>query len=588
MKIILAKNLGYCLGVRRAMELAFTAVNQRRGTVYCHGPLIHNQPAMELLASKGLKLYDPQNPPSDLKEARLIIRAHGLPPLEEAKVRTLFPVIIDATCPKVVAVQRLIAKKAAEGKSILIWGTAGHPEVEGLLGYALGRGVVFGNLQELERLPEYQDIFLVSQTTQDSEIFPEIEAAVLKRYPKAHTEIHKTICEATRLRQEGVKTLCEKANALVIVGGKNSGNTRRLEDLGKKLKIPTVAVEGPLEIPPGFVKERTRIAVASGASTPLWQIRRVYQALSAVGRVSDHNILAFIMRFFRALVLSNIYIALGAGAMGWAMALVVGITLPTIFFGLFFAFTNAMHLLNGFLDQGSDKYNDPDRAEFLKKYYIPLVVLKIFTWLLSLFAANLAGPKVLIFLAILSILGMCYASPLPWGRLNNLGMARFKDVPLAKTLSISWGWSALLIFPYFLASPPFLPLTFKGLSQGVLAFGLIFIQVLARTFLKDLEEARGDRIFGLRSPADILGIRCSVKFLSALYLFWILYLSCGVIINILQPWALLLVISGPLYNALMLRRYLKKPGLGGFQFDIILDGQFLLAFLLLFLTRALC
>jgi 4-hydroxy-3-methylbut-2-enyl diphosphate reductase len=123
MKIVLSESLGYCLGVRRAMDLAFSALNRAEGEVYSSGPLIHNRPALDLLRDKGLLLWEEGNTPAKKGPgpATVIIRAHGLPPEEERKLLGAGLRVIDATCPRVAKVQRLVAREAGNGKTIIIW-----------------------------------------------------------------------------------------------------------------------------------------------------------------------------------------------------------------------------------------------------------------------------------------------------------------------------------------------------------------------------------------------------------------------------------------------------------------------------------
>jgi 4-hydroxy-3-methylbut-2-enyl diphosphate reductase len=280
--------------------------------------------------------------------------------------------VVDATCPRVLWVQKLVNKEALRGKTILIWGSAGHPEVEGLLGYAQGQGLVFEGPDDVAGLPDCREVFLVAQTTQDLALWPEVQAAVLGRWPQAQER--NTICQATALRQRETRRLCRVAQSLVVVGGRDSGNTRRLAEIGRQANIPTLAVEGPDEIEPQFLAGGDgTVAVAAGASTPIWQIRAVLQKLQALDRTRGNSPPAFFRRLFRALALSNIYVGLGAGFLGVAVAKWADFKPPGYFFGLYFFYVQAMHLLNGFLDRESARYNDPDRAVFLSQYRRPLV-----------------------------------------------------------------------------------------------------------------------------------------------------------------------------------------------------------------------
>jgi 4-hydroxy-3-methylbut-2-enyl diphosphate reductase len=553
------------------MDLAFQNLAQAVGPVYGYGPLIHNKPAGELLADKGLKLWPG---PAGLKldeKATVIVRAHGLPPKAWADLERLPVKVVDATCPRVLGVQKLVAKEAAKGSAVLIWGTLGHPEVEGLLGYADDKGLVISGPQDILALPDLKDVFLVAQTTQDLELWPEVIAAVKSRWPLARFK--DTICLATVNRQKETQRLCLNAQALVVVGGKESANTLRLAEIGRRAGLPTLAVEGPEEIESSFAEGLSQVALTAGASTPIWQLRAVAQKLEALERSRGSSPPDFVARLFRALALSNIYVGLGAGALSLAVAKWGGFNPADFYFGLAFFYVQAMHLLNGFLDRESSRYNDPDRAVFLSQYRLALAFCGASSLFLALSAANLAGPWVLAQMLIQSALGLAYALPLP---VKVFKVRRLSDLPLSKTLSIAGGWAVLLAGPAILADPPLIPRTMEGLKLISLIGGAIFLNVLTRTIIMDLEEAFGDRLFGRKTLVYLLGrdralmILGLVMVLGAIYLLTAYFKGAPTIV-------LWLFFCGPLYNALFLLRYFRGLGLMGFKLDLILDAQFLLA-----------
>jgi 4-hydroxy-3-methylbut-2-enyl diphosphate reductase len=558
------------------MDLALSELNRRGSPVYCDGPLLHNPQGLELLKNKGLILLDKDSLPPDLDKSVIIIRAHGLPPEEERFLRETGARIVDATCPKVAAARNLVRAESQKGYFILLWGTQGHPEVEGLLGYAGENSRAFQSLAELADLPAAPKFLLASQTTNENAGFAAIAAGVSELFPAAELKIRNTICAATVRRQEGLVALAEKTRAIVVVGGRDSGNTQRLAALAQKSGALVAAVEGPQDLPEGFGKDLEEVGVAAGASTPLWQIRWVCQALAALGREREETARAFVLRLARALVLSCLYVGLGAGAMGWALAQVLRAEPPGTLWGLFIAFATFMHLFNGFLDRDSARYNDPDRADFIGKYWAPLVFLDIGCLALSLSGAYLLGRPLFYFVAAHLSLSLLYFVPWPWAWARRRGPRSCKDIPCSKTLCTSAGWAFLLTGPLFFARPPALSFAGGDFFWGACAWLAVFLQVLSRVFLMDLEEARGDRIFGKKSPAAVLGLAGSRKFLRVFFVAWALFLLAASLMGEGRPFYLLLI-PGPLYNAFILRRFLTGPGLGGFQFDLLLDAQFFLA-----------
>ncbi|MDR1609082.1 MAG: 4-hydroxy-3-methylbut-2-enyl diphosphate reductase [Deltaproteobacteria bacterium] len=567
MKIDFSKHQGYCFGVRRAMDLAFKSLAQS-GPVYSHGSLIHNRAAGDLLAAKGLKLWPGFVEKGTL--ATVIVRAHGLAPLAMEELVSQGVKVVDATCPRVLWVQRLVRAEASLGRTVLIWGSAGHPEVEGLLGHSLGQGLVIAGPEDIEKLPDFAATFLVAQTTQDLEIWSSVVAATLKRWPDA--KYRDTICRATFNRQTETKRLCRTAQALVVVGGRDSANTQRLAEIGRKAGLPTLAVEGPEEIEPGFVAEIQSVGLAAGASTPIWRIRAVAQRLEALARRQGGSPKDFFRRLLRSLALSNLYVGLGAGALGWAMAKWSGFVPPSFFFGLYFFYVQAMHLLNGFLDRESARHNDPDRAVFLSQYRWPLAFCGITCLFLALSAAHLAGPWVLTQLLIQSALGLAYALPWPF---RVFGFKRLSELPLSKTISTSVGWAALLSLPAILADPPLMARDLAGLKLTGLIFGEVFLEVLSRAMIMDLRETQGDWLFGRQTIASFLGRSGAIKLLATILGVWAIYLLTIWFMG--GPSVILwLLVFGPIYNALFLKRYWRGLGLMGYQMDIILDARLLI------------
>jgi 4-hydroxy-3-methylbut-2-enyl diphosphate reductase len=563
------------------MNLTFACLESRQGTVYSHGPLIHNKGALDLLESKGLKSWPPHESDYVDPKGTVIIRAHGLAPDEESKLKATGLKVVDATCPRVAGVQRLVASHVKGGGSVIIWGTAGHPEVEGVLGYAQGLGYVVPTPQKVAELPELKNVLMVAQTTQDKEKWPEMTQAVLKRFPGAKTI--DTICQATVNRQSEARRLASECKALVIVGGRDSGNTKRLGALGERAGLPTLVVEGPDEIEADFVKGLSSVGLAAGASTPLWQIRSVKQRLEALSRAGEPSPSNFLKRFMRALVLSNIYIGLGAGSLGLALAYVAGYPVSGLYFGLFFFFAQVMHLLNAFIDRGSSRTNDPDRAIFLVKYKRVLIFLGNCCFLLSLSGAYLAGPLVLALIIFLSLARVLYNLPIFGPYQQTLGIVSLKDLPMAKSLAISGGWAALLTIPPIASSPPIIPQTAHGLLITAVLFTLVLLNLLARTLVMDFQDWLGDRMFGSRTSVTLFGWKKASKLLWGLMAFWALFIVSVHFYLFPNSPALLLLIPGPLLNAVTLRYLHRHIGMGGYLFDFCLDGQFLLAGLLVWL-----
>ena len=199
---------------------------------------------------------------------RVIIRAHGIPRQVEERVRAGGALVVDATCPKVKKAQLAIARATRQGATLLLFGEADHPEVRGLVSYAHGPAYVFGSPEELAglRLDPGRAHVLASQTTQDRKTFSGLEAALRARFPGL--TVLSTICDATRERQEEARSIASSVDVMVIVGGRQSGNTRRLADVAALSGIDTFHVESADELDAKRFTQKTRAGLTAGASTP--------------------------------------------------------------------------------------------------------------------------------------------------------------------------------------------------------------------------------------------------------------------------------------------------------------------------------
>lgn len=285
MQVIRARSAGFCIGVSLALRRLdkelddFTARQQtieaaganRPMGLYTLGPIIHNPLVMEAYKKQGVICEsDPcRFRPGD----KVVIRAHGIPPAVERQLEDCGATVIDATCPKVKKAQLAIGKEQAKGGALLLFGEKDHPEVRGLLGYAGHNALVFGNMEELRKLPlaPGPSYFLAAQTTQERNLFLEALDYLEKRLGHSVTCLD-TICDATRDRQQEVLKLAEMVEAMVVVGGLNSGNTRRLAEAAAGKGIPTIHVEQVADITHKIEKDvlygKKVVGLTAGASTP--------------------------------------------------------------------------------------------------------------------------------------------------------------------------------------------------------------------------------------------------------------------------------------------------------------------------------
>ena len=275
MNITLAKTAGFCMGVARALRrLDQAMVEHPERTIVTLGPIIHNPQVLARYHQRGVRVvHGPEDVPDG---AVVLIRAHGVP-VDTARALAQRPVIVvDATCPKVKKAQVLIERHCPTNVPLLLFGEPEHPEVQGLKSRAQ-QAIVFESVNALKRfsLPVGPAV-LAAQTTQERTEFTRIAHLLQAQIPEL--TVLDTICDATKLRQDEVRLLCQRVEALVVVGGKNSGNTRRLAQISAECGRPTWHVETAAELPPE-VASLTNIGVTAGASTPAWVIDEVVAAL---------------------------------------------------------------------------------------------------------------------------------------------------------------------------------------------------------------------------------------------------------------------------------------------------------------------
>jgi len=278
MKIEIAVHAGYCYGVKRAFDIV-NEVPQDTGGIYTLGPIIHNPQAVEKLSKRrGVR---PVKSLDQIKGGTLVVRSHGLPPqiLDEARRRGL--TIVDATCSHVSAAQERARELVDEGYSLIILGETNHPEVVGILAHANAEGSVVEEPSDLDGLGRLKRVGLVVQTTQEKEKLAEV-AARLSTMCK-ELKIYNTICSATRDRQAAARELAGRADVMVVVGGKNSGNTRRLAHVCEAQGKATYHIEYASEIDPAWLEGAVLVGVTAGASTPGFVLRDVVSRLESLG-----------------------------------------------------------------------------------------------------------------------------------------------------------------------------------------------------------------------------------------------------------------------------------------------------------------
>lgn len=272
MKVYLATPYGWCSGVKKSISLAEKAL-ELKGEVYTIGALVHNPKVIEELSKKGIKTLKESDTP---KNKILIVRAHGLPQKDIEFYRNLGNEIYDATCPLVKKVQILAEYLYKNKYKVVIIGEKSHPEVIGILSYTNDSGIVIERIEDINNIGYYPKIGIIFQTTQSfDEAMPKIVSLISRG---REVRIFNTICPETIERQNKAKKLSEMVDVALVLGGKNSANTRRLYNILKE-KVKTYHVEKIDEININWFNNEERVGIITGTSTPESFVEEVLQLL---------------------------------------------------------------------------------------------------------------------------------------------------------------------------------------------------------------------------------------------------------------------------------------------------------------------
>lgn len=273
----MASKAGFCFGVKRAIELAKDTVREQKGPIFTMGPLIHNPQVVESLAKMGISEI---NDVKDIVEGTLVIRSHGVSPdiTDEAVKQGIN--IVDATCPFVRRAQDLARELTGQGFQVVVVGDREHPEVQGIVGWTNGKAKVVENPEEAALLNNDSEFGIIAQTTQTLENFESV-VEVIRGKGVGH-KVCNTICSATNQRQQAALELARDVGVMIVVGGTNSANTRKLASICRKSGTATYLIETADELDPTWFQGFSTAGLTAGASTPDWIIEEVRRRMSEI------------------------------------------------------------------------------------------------------------------------------------------------------------------------------------------------------------------------------------------------------------------------------------------------------------------
>lgn len=274
MEVILAKTAGFCFGVKRAVEKVYENVG--KDTLYTYGPIIHNEEVVKDLEKKGVRVINGIDEIDDIANGTVVIRSHGVSEDVYDRLKERGLNIVDATCPFVQKIHRIVLEESMEGKTIVIIGNEGHPEVEGIKGWSHSTTYVIGSVEDAEKLAleQGEKMCVVSQTTFNFKKFKELVEIIAKK--GYDIKCLNTICNATEERQREAKEIASKVDTMIVIGGKHSSNTQKLVEICRSECKDTYYIQTLGDLDLSMLGSGSSVGITAGASTPKNIIEEVH------------------------------------------------------------------------------------------------------------------------------------------------------------------------------------------------------------------------------------------------------------------------------------------------------------------------
>jgi (E)-4-hydroxy-3-methyl-but-2-enyl pyrophosphate reductase len=495
MRITLARHSGFCMGVKNAVLRIIHEINSTDNELYMYGPLIHNPQTIALLEKRGLKTLHTLE---ETANKNIAIRTHGVPVEERRILKECAGKIINLTCTRVSKVQSIIKKYSARGYYIIITGDKDHAEVVGLKSYA-GAGVsVISDINETREVPLAENYAVVSQTTFDRETFDIIVSELKKRHD--NLTVFDTICDSTKLRQDDViEGILSGNDTLVVIGGRNSANTRRLARIGEDNRIKTLHIETEEELKENDFASSENVLVTAGTSTPGWVINNVLEKLYAIKNKKSNIFLKSALILLEFIVRTNLLSAIAAFficRITMAYAEIRGdYLLPAVSFLYIFS----MYSINNYFEREFLKLSNPYKYIIYKKFGAVLLYISILAMPVSLYLAREYGRSTIALLGLSYVLGFSYSAKPVKQFMEKIRIKSLKRLYYSKIVAC-FGWIiATVLLPVMGQA--------VGISRVIALSAWVLTIIFLRMLLLDLIAFQGDLIMGRETLPQWLGTK---------------------------------------------------------------------------------
>lgn len=290
LKISIDTNSGYCFGVEYAIQMAEDEM-EVSDQLYCLGDIVHNDMELKRLRKKGLKVID-HTQLQDLRDCKVLIRAHGEPPETYAIALKNNIELIDASCPVVLKLQNRVKHAAdkmdKEGGQVVIYGKKGHAEVIGLSGQTNNKAIIVSEEKDLEKIDFSRPLTLFSQTTKSTDGFYELKSRINQRFrnnlaelPKNNFEAHDSICRQVSNREPRMKSFSEMHDVVLFVSGKKSSNGKALFQVCKENNERSYFIQDDTEVDPTWFQPGDTVGICGATSTPMWLMQQIAKTLES-------------------------------------------------------------------------------------------------------------------------------------------------------------------------------------------------------------------------------------------------------------------------------------------------------------------
>jgi len=567
MKVILAGKAGFCMGVKRAMDIVASLAHDPDEAIYTDGPIIHNPQVIDILKKRNIK---PLEKNTDLTDKTVIIRTHGITPARRKELNAQGSKLIDVTCPRVMRIQKTIERQVKKGDYIIIYGDKDHSEVKALLGFTDGKGIALDDIKELQKLPKHQKVTVVSQSTKNKIHYDDFIEKLKIRHKKI--TVFDTLCDTTNRRQTEAFSLAQSVDAVVVVGGKTSANTKTLAKRIAESGKPVFHIETEKEIQNHELRKFSSVALTAGASTPNWMINRVLEKLQSIRSEKESRLSFFTKIIARAFIYSNLFVSLAALFLSFSSAALIGVDSGIKQYLIGPLYVYAMLILNIFVDTKSLEINQPSRINFLQRNKVVLISTAIFAMFMTIYLASSLQIETLYAISAAVLLGLIYSVPILPGRWSKIfHLHRFKDIPGSKNFLVAIAWASTTVLVH--------PISMHGLKiydmSAITAFLWVFFIVFNRSVVEDIRYLQGDAIIGHGTLPVLIGEKRVYRALLSIDFFVLVLLIVGASLSIISKLGFLFAL--PLLYSLIYRRLNRKtPMKNNLLFETILNIEFIL------------